>query len=76
MSDYHNFYFKKAGNKYFYNFSPVINENHQFFQAFYVICPIRLLALSSAYWAETGLNGGMMQLGLCHMKSDSEWFIW
>ena len=49
MSDYHNFYFKKAGNKYFYNFSPVINENHQFFQAFYVICPIRLLALSSAY---------------------------
>jgi len=27
MSDYHNFYLKKAGNKYFCHFSPVINEN-------------------------------------------------
>jgi len=51
MSDYHNFYLKKAGNKYFCHCSPVINENNQFFHAFYIICPIRLLALSSAYWS-------------------------
>ena len=49
----HNFYFEKAGNKQFWRFTPVINENHQFFHVFYVICTICLLALSSAYWAET-----------------------
>jgi len=49
----HNFYFEKAGNKQFWRFTPVINENHQFFHGFYVICTICLLALSSAYWAET-----------------------
>jgi len=53
MSDCDNFYLKKAGNKQFCHFSPVINKTHQFFHAFYVICPIRLLALSSAYRAET-----------------------
>jgi len=39
MSDYHNFYLKKAGNKYFCHFSPVINENHQFFSYFRSFAP-------------------------------------
>ena len=73
MSDYYNFCFKKAGNKYFCHFSPVINKNHQFFHAFYVVCLIRLLALLSTYWAETWVWLGASNWGYVKWN---RWFLW
>jgi len=53
MSDYHNFYLKKRETNNFDISLLLSMKIINFFMFFYVICTIRLLALSATYWAET-----------------------